>query len=164
MSGAEKLITDVEKRVEERHGDLESVVNELKTELSDKKEEINAMRESKRVFGDRQNSDWQKAFQSDIDDAWVMGLATGKGWNTKLGQETMEKVNAHSGVGVSSADFEQTVSTNIERDIQLELVLAPLFREIAMTSATQILPILPDSGYAEFTSNHAATGSSPHGN
>ena len=164
MSGAEKLITDVEKRVEERHGDLESVVNELKTELSDKKDEINAMRESKRVFGDRQNSDWQKAFQSDIDDAWVMGLATGKGWNTKLGQETMEKVNAHSGVGVSSADFEQTVSTNIERDIQLELVLAPLFREIPMQSATQIIPIMPDSGYAEFTSNQAASGSSPHGN
>ena len=164
MSGAEKLITDVEKRVEERHGDLESVVNELKTELSDKKEEINAMRESKRVFGDRQNSDWQKAFQSDIDDAWVMGLATGKGWNTKLGQETMEKVNAHSGVGVSSADFEQTVSTNIERDIQLELVLAPLFREIPMQSATQIIPILPDAGYAEFTSSQTASGSSPHGN
>ena len=164
LSGAEKLINDVEKRVEERHGDLESVVNELKSELSDKKDEINAMRESKRVFGDRQNSDWQKAFQSDIDDAWVMGLATGKGWNTKLGQETMEKVNAHSGVGVSSADFEQTVSTNIERDIQLELVLAPLFREIPMQSATQIIPILPDAGYAEFTSNQTASGSSPHGN
>ena len=79
-------------------------------------------------------------------------------------QETMEKVNAHSGVGVSSADFEQTVSTNIERDIQLELVLAPLFREIPMQSATQIIPILPDAGYAEFTSNQTASGSSPHGN
>ena len=76
----------------------------------------------------------------------------------------MEKVNAHSGVGVSSADFEQIVSTNIERDIQNELVLAPLFREIPMTSATQIIPILPDSGYAEFTSNQTASGSSPHGN
>ena len=164
LSGAEKLVNDVEKRVSERQGDLESVVNELKTELSEKKDEINAMRESKRHFSDRQNSDWQKAFQSDIDDAWVMGLATGKGWNTKLGQGTMEKVNAHSGVAVSSADFEQTVSTNIERDIQLELVLAPLFREIQMTSATQILPIMPDAGYAEFTANQAASGSSPHGN
>jgi len=164
LSGAEKLVNDVEKRVSERQGDLESVVNELKTELSDKKDEINAMRESKRHFGDRQNSDWQKAFQSDVDDAWVMGLATGKGWNTKLGQDTMQKVNEHSGVAVSSADFEQTVSTNIERDIQLELVLAPLFREIQMTSATQILPIMPDAGYAEFTANQVASGSSPHGN
>ena len=164
MSGAEQLVSDVEKRVSDKHEDLEKVVNELKTELSDKKDEINAMRESKRVFGDRQNSDWQKAFQSDIDDAWVMGLATGKGWDTKLAKNVMEKVNAHSGVGVSSADFEQTVSTNIERDIQLELVLAPLFREIPMQSATQIIPILPDAGYAEFTSNQTASGSSPHGN
>jgi hypothetical protein len=164
MSGAERLMNDVEKRVSEKHEDLEKVVNELQSELKDKKDEIDAIRESKRVFGDRQDSNWQKAFQSDVDDAYVMGLATGKGWNTKLAQDTMEKVNAHSGVGVSSADFEQTVSTNIERDIQLELVLAPLFREIAMTSATQIIPILPDAGYAEFQSNQVATGSSPHGN
>jgi HK97 family phage prohead protease len=164
MSGAEQLMNDVEKRVSDKHEDLEKVVNELQSALKDKKEEIEAIRESKRVFGDRQNSDWQKAFQSDIDDAWVMGLATGKGYDTKLGRDTMEKVNAMSGVGVSSADFEQTVSTNIERDIQLELVLAPLFREIQMTSATQIIPILPDAGYAEFTANQVATGSSPHGN
>jgi hypothetical protein len=39
-----------------------------------------------------------------------------------------------------------------------------MFREIAMQSATQILPILPDAGYAEFTANQAASGSSPHGN
>ena len=42
--------------------------------------------------------------------------------------------------------------------------MAPLFREIPMQSATQIIPILPDSGYAEFTANQTATGSSPHGN
>jgi len=164
MSGAEQLMNDVEKRVSEKHEDLEKVVNELQSALKDKKEEIEAIRESKRVFGDRQNSDWQKAFQGDVDDAYVMGLATGRGWDTKLAKNVMEKVNAMSGVGVSSADFEQTVSTNIERDIQLELVLAPLFREIQMTSATQIIPILPDAGYAEFTANQAATGSSPHGN
>ena len=164
MSGAQQLMNDVEKRVSEKHDDLEAVVNELQTELKDKKEEIDAIRESKRVFGDRQNGDWKKAFEADIDDAYVMGLATGKGWDTKLAHNTMEKVNAHSGVGVSSADFEQTVSTNIERDIQLELVLAPLFREIQMTSATQIIPILPDAGYAEFTANQTATGTSPHGN
>jgi hypothetical protein len=39
-----------------------------------------------------------------------------------------------------------------------------MFREIAMRSATQILPIMPDAGYAEFTTNQTASGSSPHGN
>ena len=163
MEGAERLTKDLEERVSEKHEDLEKVVEELRVDLTEKKEEIEAIRESKRIFG-RENPDWQKAYEKDINDAWTMGLATGKGWDTKLGQSTIEKVNAHSGVGVSSADFEQTVSTNVERDIQLALVLAPLFREIPMSSATQIIPILPDSGYAEFASAQTATGSSPHGN
>ena len=54
--------------------------------------------------------------------------------------------------------------TGVERDIQNELVLAPLFREIPMTSANMIMPILPDAGYAEFASAQIASGSSPHGN
>ncbi len=163
MEGAERLTKDLEERVSEKHEDLEKVVEELRVDLTEKKAEIEAIRESKRIFG-RENPDWHKAYEKDINDAWTMGLATGKGWDTKLGQSTIEKVNAHSGVGVSTADFEQTVSTNVERDIQLALVLAPLFREIPMSSATQIIPILPDSGYAEFASAQTATGSSPHGN
>jgi HK97 family phage prohead protease len=163
MEGAERLTKDLEDRVSEKHEDLEKVVEELRTDLTEKKAEIEAIRESKRIFG-RDNPDWKKAYEEDINDAWTMGLATGKGWDTKIGKSTLEKVNAMSGVGVSSADFEQTVSTNVERDIQLQLVLAPLFREIPMASATQIIPILPDAGYAEFTANQTATGSSPHGN
>ena len=76
MSGAQQLMNDVEKRVSEKHDDLEAIVNELQTELKDKKSEIEAIRESKRVFGDRQDSgDWKKAFEADIDDAYVMGLS-----------------------------------------------------------------------------------------
>ena len=164
ISGAEKLIEDVAKKVEERQGDLESVVKELQTELTNKSEEIQAMRESKRIFQDRGNKNWKEAFEGDIVDAKILGLATGKGYDTPYAKSVMEKVNAHSGVGVSSADFEQVVSTNVERDIQNELVLAPLFREIQMNSANMIIPILPDSGYAEFTTNQVASGSSPHGN
>ena len=164
MTGAEKLISDVEDRVLNKHEDLETVIKSLESELKDRSAEIEAMRESKRIFSDRGNSDWKKAFEADIMDAKMLGLATGKGFETDLAKSVMEKVNAMSGVGVSSADFEQVVSTNIERDIQNELVLAPLFREIPMTSATQIIPILPDSGYAEFTASQAASGSSPHGN
>ena len=164
ISGAEKLINDVAKKVEERQGDLESVVKELQSELSEKSEEIQAMRESKRVFQDRGNSNWKEAFEGDIVDAKILGLATGRGYDTPYAKSVMEKVNAHSGVGVSSADFEQVVSTNVERDIQNELVLAPLFREIQMNSANMIIPILPDSGYAEFATAQTASGSSPHGN
>ena len=44
-------MNDVEKRVSDKHEDLEKVVNELQSALKDKKEEIEAIRESKRVFG-----------------------------------------------------------------------------------------------------------------
>ena len=164
ISGAERLINDVAKRVEERQGDLESVVKELQKDLLEKSDEIRAMTESKRIFSDRGNKDWKEAFQGDIVDAKILGLATGRGFDTPFAKSVMEKVNAHSGVGVSSADFEQIVSTNVERDIQSSLVLAPLFREIQMNSANMIIPILPDSGYAEFATAQAASGSSPHGN
>jgi HK97 family phage prohead protease len=164
ISGAEKLINDVAAKVEERQGDLESVVKELQSELTEKSQEIQAMRESKRIFQDRGNKNWKEAFEGDIVDAKILGLATGRGYDTPYAKSVMEKVNAHSGVAVSSADFEQIVSTNVERDIQNELVLAPLFREIQMNSANMIIPILPDSGYAEFTTNQVASGSSPHGN
>jgi hypothetical protein len=113
MEGAERLTTDLEGRVNEKYTNLETVVEELRSDLTEKKQEIEAIRESKRIFGRESTSDWRKAHEADINDAWVMGLATGKGWDTKLGQNTIEKVNAMSGVGVSSADFEQTVSTNV---------------------------------------------------
>jgi HK97 family phage major capsid protein len=144
---------------------LNEVVKSLQNELAEKSEEIMNIRESKRIFSDRQGQgDWKKAFEQDIMDAKFAGLATGKGWNNDYAKGVMEKVNQHSGVQVSSADFEQIVSTQIERDIQNELVLAPLFREIAMNSANMIIPIMPDAGYAEFTGNQAASGSAPHGN
>ena len=166
ISGAEKLMSDVEARVKDDYSNLEQVVKSLEAQLAEKSEEIMNIRESKRVFSDRQQNqgDWKKAFEQDIVDAKFAGLATGKGWDNDYAKSVMEKVNAHSGVGVSSADFEQVVSTNVERDIQNELVLAPLFREVPMTSANMIIPILPDSGYAEFASAQTASGSSPHGN
>ena len=84
--------------------------------------------------------------------------------DTIYGKSVIEKQNAHSGVAVSSADFEQEVSTNIWRDTQNKLIIAPMFDEITMNAATMLIPVLPDAGYAEYTSNQTATGSSPHGN
>ena len=156
LSGAEKLMNDVESRVNDNYSNLESVVKNLESQLAEKSEEIMNIRESKRHFSDRNGQgDWKKTFEQDIIDAKFAGLATGKGWDSEVAKNVMEKVNTHSGVQVSSADFEQIVSTNIERDIQNELVLAPLFREIPMSSANMIIPILPDSGYAEFASGSA---------
>ncbi len=164
-SSAEKLMTDIEARFNEKNESLESIMGELKEELASKSEEIVAMRESKRQFSDRSgNTDWKKSYGEEATDAYILGLATGKGWKTDTAKGLMQKVNTDSGVEVSSEDFEQIVSTNIQRDIELQLVLAPMFRELPMTSATMILPIMPDAGYAEFVGTTTTDATAPKGN
>ncbi len=166
-TAAERLLTDIEKRFNEKNDSLETIVGELKEDLVSKSAEIDTIRSSKRHFSDRgTNVTWQKEFEGDIVDAHLLGLATGKGWDTKKGQATMKAVSTTSGVEVSSEDYEAVISTNIERDIELALVLAPLFREIPMTSNTMTIPIMPDSGYVETAARNAGNGTqtAPKGN
>ena len=47
LSGAERLMEDVEKRVNDKHEDLEQVVKSLESQLAEKSEEIMNIRESK---------------------------------------------------------------------------------------------------------------------
>ena len=164
-TSAEKLLEDIETRFKQDNEELKTIVTDLKEDLVSKSDEIEKIRQSKRVFAGSGTSDWKKEYEEDIADKYVLGLATGKGWNTQAGKDLLEKVNTNSGVEVSSEDFEQVVSTTIERDVQNELILAPMFREIAMNSATMILPVMPDAGYAEFaTSGNLGTQTAPHGN
>lgn len=161
----ERIAAELEKRFASKELDLTKTLDGLRTELSEKSEEIKNITNSKRVFSDRGNSaEWKKSFASEMENAYLLSRITGKGYDTKFAKQLLEKVNTHSSVSVSSADFEQEVSTNIERDIHLELILAPMFREISMTTASMILPIMPDTGYAEITANAGSTdGVAPNG-
>lgn len=164
-SSEEKIYAELEKRFQDKEVNLEKALEGLRGELAEKSAELQAISQSKRVFSDRgDNGSWKKTFAADMEDAYLLGRITKKGYDTNFGRSLLEKVNAHSSVQVSSADFEQEVSTNIERDIQNELILAPMFREIAMNSASMILPIMPDSGYAEITGNAGSTdATNPNG-
>jgi HK97 family phage prohead protease len=165
-SSEERITAELEKRFSEKEIDLTKALDGLRGELAEKSQELQNVMNSKRVFSDRGDSkaEWKKTFSKDMDDAFLLARVTGKGYDTKFAKSLMEKVNTHSSVSVSSADFEQEVSTNIERDIQLELILAPMFREISMNTASMILPIMPDTGYAEITANAGTTdATAPNG-
>lgn len=164
-SSEEKIYAELEKRFQDKEVNLEKALEGLRGELAEKSAELQAISNSKRVFADRgDNGSWKKTFAQEMEDAYLLGRITKKGYDTNFGRSLLEKVNTHSSVQVSSADFEQEVSTNIERDIQNELILAPMFREIAMNSASMILPIMPDSGYAEITGNAGSTdATNPNG-
>jgi HK97 family phage prohead protease len=155
----ERIAAELEKRFADKEVDLTKALEGLRGELAEKSEELKNITNSKRVFSDRgdNKAEWKKAFAGDMEDAYLLARITGKGYETNFAKNLMEKANAHSSVQVSSADFEQEVSTNIERDIQNELILAPMFREIAMNTASMIMPIMPDTGYAEITSAAGST-------
>ena len=164
-SSEEKLFAELEKRFKNDNTDLNTKLEGLRTELAEKSAELQIMANSKRVFADRGSTgtEWKKEFAGEMDDAFLLGRITGKGYNTDFAQNLLQKVNAQSSVQVSTDNFEREVSLNIEREIQLELILAPLFREIAMTSASMVLPIMPDTNYAQITSAAALPGSPPMG-
>ena len=171
QSGAERLLADVEKKFAEKDADYNRIVTELQGELKEKSEEIRRIHDSKRVFTNRAEEKGFSAFAEEAKDAYILGVITKKGLETRLGRELMEKtVNSGAGVAVPANPatfdlFETQVSTSIEQDIQLQLILDPLFRKLTMNAATMVVPTLPDAGYAEFVGGAGSgTGVAHKGN
>jgi hypothetical protein len=86
----------------------------------------------------------------------MLGVITGKGWNTEYSNSLMEKAGLN--YAANAGDIDQEVSTLIEKEIMLELKLAQAFREITINAQTQVLPIQTDAGPAAWGANTAAGG------
>lgn len=157
-SGAEKLLAEVTKTFADGKAVTDAKIAELEKDLRDRNVDLKSLRDSKRDFGTANGGDIEKTFAPALRDAYLLNaVLVGKGGfdGTKYGRDLLEKAtNAMSSVGAPAVTgveaYENTVSTSIERDIQNGLILAPLFREIAMRTATMTMPIMPDAGYAEF--------------
>jgi HK97 family phage prohead protease len=165
----QKTIADAVKGKDE---EFEAKLKELTEGLTERAEEIKALRTSKVEFEERGGQGPAeaaiKAHMPEVEDAFLLSRVTAlpgqKNWDTDFGKRVLEKVNAHSTVTVGSDALETTVGLNLEREMWNDLILAPLFREINMNSATMTIPIMPDAGYAEITANTAASGTQPNGN
>lgn len=161
QSGAERLMADVEAKMSAKDADHAEIIGSLQNELKEKAAEIEKIQQSKRVFSDRSNQKSELS-EDDMVNAHILGVVTNKGLEgTRFGRSILEKAtNDNAGVRLPASgtgdDFEQTVSTAIERDIELELVLDPLFRKIQMNAASMVIPTMPDAGYAEWLSANAA--------
>jgi HK97 family phage prohead protease len=162
----EKLLGEFETKIKANGENWEKSLNEMRTALEEKNAELRAMTESKRFFGDRTNSsDPLEKFADEAADVFMLSKILKKPVDgTKFGKSTLEKFNTQSTVTVGTDRLETTVSTNIERDIWNQLILAPMFREIQMNSAQMSFPLMPDAGYAEITSATTAAGAQPNGN
>ena len=151
-TGAEKLVKDVEAKLAQKDIEIEEVLNQYKTDLEEKKEEISRLQESKRVFANRGDGDiskWGKEFMY----ASILGKVTGKGWDTNYARDVMQKAgvtyDASTGIGLDAS-----VSSTFENEVRLEQKVANLFREMAVNSGATVMPIIPDTEDA----NWNATG------
>ena len=154
-SGTERLLKDVEAKLAEKDAKMDEVMKQFSAELNEKAAEIEAMRNSKRVFGDRKEQGDLSKWGQDFMHASLLGTMTGKGMNTDFARSVMEKAGID--YATNAADIDQEVSRMIEKEITLNLRTAGLFREIKVNGAATVLPIQPDVESATFQTG-AATG------
>ena len=155
-SGTEKLMEDVQKELNARNSDMEETLAKYKKELEEKSDEITKMRESKRVFSDRAEKSDISKWGQDFVNAHMLGVMTRKGWNTDFARDLQEKAGID--YATNAGDIDQEVSSLIEKEIQNELKVAALFREIPVNGGATVLPISVDVEPATFSASAQTSG------
>ena len=155
QTGVEALMADVQAQLTAKDAKIDEVVASFQKDLEEKSAEITAMQNSKKTFSDRSSgsSDLSK-FGKEFMTGHFLGVMTGKGWDTKYSQDLAQKAGVD--YATSASGISQGVSTQIEKEIMLELKLAQAFREITINSQTQVLPIQTDAGPASWAANATA--------
>jgi HK97 family phage prohead protease/HK97 family phage major capsid protein len=164
-SGAEALVEDLKKSMKSSEEAFAAKLAELQGDIVAKSEEISriARDRSKVEFSDRDVREVNLS-KKDICEAVLLSKITRKELaDTRLGKQLLEKAaaNASSSFKAPSDLWEQTLSNTLEEEIQLQLVVAPMFREIQLQAAKQVISVNPDMGYADWVSsaNYGATTS-----
>jgi len=147
-SGAERLVQDVESKLADKDAELDEVIKQHAAELKEKSDEIEKMRDSKRVFADRDRGDITK-HGKELLQAHILGKVTRKGWDTGFAKDVLQKAGVTYDA-TSAAGIDVGVSQAFEEEVRLEQKVAPLFREIQVASGATVLPIAPDTENANF--------------
>ena len=145
-TGAERLMAEVEKRLATAEESSKSVIAGLEASLREKASEIEAITKSKMSFQEAKDG----MSYADKEKAVFLAKMAGKSIDgTRLGRDLVQKYGAH----VPSATWEQEVSLNLESEVRRRLVVAPIFRNIAMQTNVMTIPVNPEAGTATWVTN-----------
>ena len=154
-SGADRLMADVEAKLAEKDASFEEVIAKYAGQLAEKEEELSKMRESKRVFSDRgtNSKDAVDANAKELMYGHIAGVITGKGWDTDYGRSVLEKAGvAYTATGgQNDPGIDVVVQREVEKEIQLQLRLASLFKEMTVESQSTVLPLQSDTNFAKWS-------------
>ena len=154
QSGAERLVEDVRKEMEADKANMQEVVSKYEAELKEKAEEIEAMRNSKRDFSSRKGS--LKDYSKELLQAHILGKVTRKGYDTDFARDIFEKAEVTYDA-TSAAGIDVMVSSAFEEEVRQAQKVAPIFRELQVSSGATVLPIAPDTEAANFSTAGAET-------
>ena len=156
QTGVEALMADVQAQLTAKDAKIDEVMAKHSKDLEEKSAEITAMQNSKKTFGDRAGKGDVSKWGSDFLKAHLLGVMTQKGMHTGFARDLQEKAGID--YTTSAADIDQEVSRLLEKEIQNELKVARLFREMPVNGAATVLPIQPDVNPAVFQTGAAAAG------
>ena len=147
-TGAEKLLAEVTKRLEDQNAESKSALAGLEAAIKEKTEELAKIQASKMQFADTKTgagSDYQER-----EKAYLLSKITGKSISdTKFGRQVIEKTGAH----LPSATWELEVSMAMEAEVRRRLVVAPTMRSIAMQTNVMTIPVNPEAGTSTWVQN-----------
>ena len=155
-TGAERLMADMEKRFNDMNADTAKTIDELKTQLKEKADEIAKMNESKRVLpsGGGRSGPVDAETAKELVHAHLFGVITGKGMDTDFAKRVMQKADIDI-IRDDAEMMDDTIRSTIEREIEMNLRAAALFRRITVTSGSTTLPIAGDVEPARFQTGPA---------
>ena len=141
-SGAEKLVKELEARMETQSKSIEDLLSSVK----EKADELAALQKSKMSFNDKGAADLA---YDEKEKAVLLSKISGKSIeNTKFGQSII-KLAPHS----ASATWETEVSLRMEDEVRRQLVVSPLLRQVAMQTNVMKMPLNPEAGYGTWVTN-----------
>ena len=145
-TGAERLMAEVEKRLATADESNKSVIAGLEASLKEKAAEIEAMTKSKMSFNEAKDG----MSYAEKEKAVLLSKMSGKSIDSsKFGRNLVEKFGAH----LPSSTWELEVSLNMEAEVRRRLVVAPVFRNIAMQTNVMTIPVNPEAGTATWVTN-----------
>jgi HK97 family phage prohead protease/HK97 family phage major capsid protein len=147
QSGAERLLAEVEKRLEASTTESKTALAGLEAALKEKASELEAIQKSRMTFTDAKQGEMPYA---EKEKAVMLAKMAGKSIEgTRTGRAYAEKYGAH----VPSDTWEKEVSLNLEAEVRRRLVVAPIFRNIAMQTNVMTIPVNPEAGLATWVTN-----------
>jgi HK97 family phage prohead protease/HK97 family phage major capsid protein len=148
-TGAERLMAEVEKRFNEQQETTKEVLSSLQAALAEKSAEIAAMQKSKMTFSDKSSSD--PVSIEEKESAILLASVLGKSVkDTAYGRALLEKSSFQHIPGSTGLPWEQEVQLTMEEALRRKLVIAPLFRQIAMKTNVLSIPVNPEVGSASW--------------